>query len=220
MGAGALSTGMTNSWPQDSDTQMEIQAVPLINLQTELGTVYRAQHGDLNAFNDLVLAHQDMVFRQAYWMLNDDEAAADASQEVFLLAFRKINTFNGKAFRPWILKITTNYCLDRLRSNRSHPVIRFDYAEGDDDEPEPFWLADSGETPEQLVERNDVSDWITRCIKKLIPKYRLPLILIDVEGLSYNEAVEILNLPLGTVKSRVARARGKMRSYLNGLAVA
>ncbi len=114
------------------------------------------------------------------------------------------------------MKITTNHCLDRIRFNRSHPTVPLELTKGEDDDPEPFWLANSHDSPEQLVEQEETRRWIMQAIQKLEPAYRLPLVLIDVEGLNYNEVTEALHVPLGTMKSRLARARRKLRQSLGG----
>src|SRR5215208_1353373 len=94
----------------------------------------------LDAFNDLVMAHQDMVFRQALWILGDEAAAEDAAQEAFLRAYHNWHTFDGGPFRPWIMRITTNYCLDQLRRRKAHPSTSLELYTADDEEIEsPSW---------------------------------------------------------------------------------
>lgn len=173
-----------------------------------------AQRGDLNAFNQLVLTYQEAVYRQAMWMMNEEEAAEDATQEAFLNAYRKLHTFHGGPFRPWILRIVTNYCLDQIRAATRRPTINLDQFDPYGDEMEPFWMKDPAESPEQFVERAETNDAIAHAIQRLSPEYRTAVILIDLQELDYQEVSTILGVPLGTLKSRVARARAKLRDDL------
>jgi RNA polymerase sigma factor (sigma-70 family) len=169
--------------------------------------VQSAQHGNLNAYNELVLIYQNIVFRQAIWILKDEEAASDATQETFLQAYRKLESFRGGSFRAWLLKIATNHCLDLIRSSTRHLVIPLEQFDKDDEEIEPFWMKDPAETPEQAAERSETSREIAHAIQRLAPDYREIILLIDLQELEYEEASIMLRIPVGTVKSRVARAR-------------
>jgi RNA polymerase sigma-70 factor, ECF subfamily len=180
----------------------------------EYQAICRALRGDLDAFNELVLAYQDIVFRQAYWMLNEEEAAEDAAQEVFIQVYRKMSIYDGRSFRAWVLKITTNYCLDRIRSAARHPRISLCQTNDEGEEFEPDWMKDTGESPEQAVERSETRHSIACAIHKLTPDYRSAIILIDLQELEYAEAASILQVPIGTIKSRVARGRCQIRTNL------
>lgn len=177
--------------------------------------VRRAQNGDLEAFNELVLIYQDRIFSQALWMLNDEAAAEDAAQETFLQAYRKLHTFRGDSFRAWILKITTNYCLDQIRAGKRHPAQPIDPVNDDGEEIEPSWIKDAGDSPERLVERCEVGAAIAQAVQTLSPEYRAVVILIDLQQVDYVEASAILRVPLGTIKSRLARGREKLRESLS-----
>ncbi len=178
--------------------------------------IRQAQRGNLEAFNELVLAHQERVFRHALWMLGDAAAAEDACQEAFLSAYRKIHTFQGGHFLPWLLKIVTHRCLDYIRSTKRRPALPFSaiLKEDDREDSEPYWTGDPGESPEKAAERTETGDAILRAIQKLSPEFRLAVILVDVQELDYAEACRILRIPLGTLKSRLARARLKLSQDL------
>ncbi len=180
----------------------------------EAQRINRAQRGDLEAFNDLVLIYQDRVFQQAYWMLGEEEAAEDAAQEAFILAFRKINTFHEGSFRAWVMTITTHYCLDQIRSAKRHPQLPLEMTNADGEESEPSWCVDPAEGPEQAVERIQTERFIADAIRHLSPEYRAALILVDLQEMDYHEAAAALSIPLGTVKSRLARARLQLRAGL------
>jgi RNA polymerase sigma-70 factor (ECF subfamily) len=181
---------------------------------SESQSVSRAQRGDLNAFNQLILAYQDIVFRQAFWILREEAAAEDAVQDAFLMAYCKLGTFRGGSFRSWILRITINYCLDQIRSAHRRPSVRFDPADVDGKEIEPIWMKDPRETLEQLIERTETNELINFTIQKLSIDSRMVVLLVDLQDLNYIEASNVLQIPVGTVKSRLARARRKLGENL------
>jgi RNA polymerase sigma-70 factor (ECF subfamily) len=180
--------------------------------------IISSQRGSLDAFNQLVLAFQDSIYHFADWILNDEEAAADATQEVFLRAYRNLNTLRGGSFRAWLFKVTKNVCLDQIRSTSRHPQISLVQMDPEGETPPPQWLKDPRETPEQSAERVEDQNRITGEIRRLAPIYRSVLILIDVNELDYAEASSVLRIPIGTVKSRLTRARCQLRSALQSTA--
>ena len=176
-----------------------------------------AQHNmdDLQSFNELVLTYQDAVYRQAYWIMGDEDAAADATQEAFLRAFRNRQTFRDGPFRPLIMKITTNYCLDQLRRRKTRKAIPLDiYDEYDEEVENPTWLKDPNGSVEDIVERSEMQSWIMECINRLPVEYRTAVILIELQNLDYQEAASIMGVPLGTFKSRLSRARLQLQKWL------
>lgn len=186
------------------------------NPQTEGQWIRRAQQGDLTAFNELVLTYQEAVYRQAYWVMGEEEAAEDAAQEAFVRAYEKIHTFNGPSFRAWILRIATNYCLDQIRRAKCHPVMPLDKADADTDEEHENarWLMDPAASPEQMVEQAELSETVQNCLMKLAPEYRLPLILIEIQEMNYQEAAAVMGLRLGSFKSRLFRARAQFAGVI------
>jgi RNA polymerase sigma-70 factor (ECF subfamily) len=174
-----------------------------------------AQRGDLEAFNGLVLLYQDFLFRIALNVLRDEDAAADATQQAFLSAFRSLRTFRGGSLRSWLSRIVVNASYDGLRRAARARILPLEIFNQDDEEMEPAaWLADPGPSPEAQAETNEFLDAIQVCLQKLPERYRLALLLVDVEGLSYEEAASALEIPKGTVKSRLARARNALRLSL------
>jgi RNA polymerase sigma-70 factor, ECF subfamily len=174
--------------------------------------IRQAQKGNLEAFNELVLSYQDCVFRQALWLLNDEAAAEDAAQEAFYRAYRKIHTFNGPSFRAWIIRITTNYCLDQLRRRKPHPSVPLETCcenTGEADE-NSCWLTDPQPSPEQVVERSELSEGIRQCLLELSPNFRLPIILVDIQEMEYREAAQVMGMRLGSFKSRLSRGRARL----------
>ena len=178
--------------------------------------VEKAQNGDLAAFNELVLMYQEVVYRQALWLLQEETAAEDAAQEAFLKAYRNLHRFTlGKPFRSWLLKIATNHCLDMIRKAQRHPRLPLERrnAAGEEIE-EAYWMKDPQDTPEQAVEKAEAERRIAHAIQRLAPEYRAVIILADLQELDYAEVSAILAVPLGTMKSRLSRARRKLREAL------
>jgi RNA polymerase sigma-70 factor (ECF subfamily) len=174
-----------------------------------------AQRGDLEAFNQLVLLYQDFLFRIALNILHDEDAAADAVQQALLSAFRNLQGFRGGSFRSWLSRIVVNASYDGLRRDARARSLPLEVSNQDDEEMEPAaWLADPGPTPEAQAETSELLQAIQTSLQDLPEQYRLTLTLVDVEGLSYDEAAAALDVPKGTIKSRLARARNALRTAL------
>ena len=184
----------------------------------ETALIRSAQRGDLEAFNRLVLHYQDVVFNQAYRMMGESEAAEDATQETFISAFRNLHSFRGGSFKAWLLRIVTNACYDELRRRKRHPTTSLQPSDNEDDEIEtPRWLRDHSETPEEQLERDELGSAIRHCLDDLAPEFRAVVILVDIQGLDYGEASAVTQKPIGTIKSRLARARMRLRDCLQGV---
>jgi RNA polymerase sigma-70 factor (ECF subfamily) len=181
----------------------------------EAGLIKDAQRGDLDAFNRLVLAYQDRVYNQAYRVLGNHQSADDATQEAFISAYRKLSSFRGGSFRAWLLRIVTNACYDELRRQKRRPTTALEPVDENDEEIEsPYWIADPGELPEEQAVRSELGNAIQECLNQLSNEFRMVVVLVDVQGLDYQEASEVIGKPLGTIKSRLARARYQMRDCL------
>jgi RNA polymerase sigma-70 factor (ECF subfamily) len=183
----------------------------------ETALIQDAQRGDLDAFNTLVLHYQDCVFNTALRILGDEQLAADASQEAFISAFRSITTFRGGSFKAWLLRTVTNACYDELRRQKRRPTVPLEPETDDGDEMEaPRWLTDSALTPEQAAELEELEHAIQHCLDALPTQFRTVVVLADIQGLDYSEIATIARAPLGTIKSRLARARLRLRECLQG----
>ncbi len=174
--------------------------------------IAQAQRGDLHAFNQLVLAYQSTLYNVAYRILGDADAAADAVQDAFVSAYKAIARFRGGSFKAWLLRIVTNACYDQLRVKQRRPTDSLDdmLVEPEHD----TTLRDNSESPEDFVLRQELGLAIQRGLATLPPDQRITLVLSDIEGLSYDEIAEATQVSLGTVKSRLSRARSKLRDYL------
>jgi RNA polymerase sigma-70 factor (ECF subfamily) len=175
----------------------------------------RAMEGDLDAFNQLVLRYQNWAYNYAYTLLGDPALAEDATQNGFINAFQGMGGFRGGSFRGWLLKIVTNSAYDILRRARRHPTQPlFPVDENEEEFDSATWLADPSASVEHAVEQKELSKEIYRILEELPDVYRSVLVLIDVHGLDYIEAAHALQIPVGTVKSRLARARLQMQAKL------
>jgi RNA polymerase sigma-70 factor (ECF subfamily) len=157
----------------------------------EASLIADAQKGKVDAFNELVLTYQSQVYNLAYRIMGDPASAADATQDAFISAYRSLSRFRGGSFKSYLLRIVTNRCYDELRRRKRRPATSFEDVEIDEDA-NPM-LVNGGEKPEEYVERQE---------------------MVDVQGMSYQEIAEVTEVALGTVKSRLARARSKLRDYL------
>ena len=171
-----------------------------------------ARRGDLNAYNALVLQFQDAVYSLAYRLMGDRETAADAAQEAVIAAWRRLDTYRGGSFRAWLLKITANHCYDEFRRRKRAPSVSLEAVTGDDDAFLP--IAAHDETPEQAVQRTELQRAIQNCLMALPPDQRAVAVLSDVEGFDYQAIAEQVGAALGTVKSRLSRARAALRDCL------
>jgi RNA polymerase sigma-70 factor (ECF subfamily) len=178
----------------------------------EIQAIQAAQKGDLAAFNRLVMAYQGMAYNVAFRIVGDADAAADACQEAFLSAFRGIHGFRGGSFKSWLLRIVTNACYDQLRYKGRRPADSLDEIE-DNSEHSPR-LVNGHERPEEYTLRRELNTLIEEAIRTLPPDQRVVLVLSDVQGFAYQEIAEITATSLGTIKSRLSRARAKLRDYL------
>jgi len=183
----------------------------------ELALIQDARGGNLEAFNRLVLAYQELVFNQAFRMMGEVAAAEDATQEAFISAFKNLRAFRGGSFRAWLLRIVTNACYDELRRRQRRPTTPIEPLGDNQDEIEsPRWMADPGETPEEFAERSELSEAIQRCLDDLPQDFRTVVVLVDIQGFDYQEASEVIGRPVGTVKSRLSRARVRLRACRQG----
>jgi RNA polymerase sigma-70 factor (ECF subfamily) len=183
----------------------------------EQALVKAAQHGDLDAFNALILCYQNLLYGIALRMLNDEDIASDAVQEALISAFSKLNSFRGGSLRSWLARVTVNACYDEMRRKRRQREVPMEQFNMEGEEVEDLsWMIDPAARPEQQYESFELEYAIQHSLGKLTPAYREVLTLVDIEGLSYEEASFVAHVPVGTVKSRLARARLQMRCNLQG----
>jgi RNA polymerase sigma-70 factor (ECF subfamily) len=182
----------------------------------EAALIRAAQRGSLDAFNTLVLRYQDAVFTTAYRIMGETQIAADIAQDAFITAYRQIGTFRGGVFRAWLLRIAANRCYDELRRYKRRPTVSVESMGGEESADSPD-LPDPGETPEQIALSNELQQAIQGCISGLGAEQRVVLVMSDIDGLDYESIAAAVGVALGTVKSRLSRARAAVRDCLSGL---
>lgn len=177
--------------------------------------IEKAANGDLDAFNQLVMEYQELAFNVAYRIMADDAAAADATQDAVISMYRKLDSYRGGSFKGWFLRVVTNACYDQLRKQKRRPTVAL---EPETDEGEifdsPVWIADKSAGPEEAVMNTQLEKAIQDCINKLNEKHKVVLVMVDVSGENYETVAEVIQSPVGTVKSRLSRARLKMQECL------
>lgn len=169
----------------------------------------RARGGDLGAFNELVLEYQTLVYNLCYRQLGQRQAAEDAAQEAFVSAWRNLSGLRG-GFRPWLLRIAANACTDELRRRGRRPSSSLDVAMAAG-VPEP---PDEDPTPETTALQGELRREVEAALQHLPDEQRLAVILSDLQGLDYAEVAAVMKTSLGTVKSRIARGRARLREVL------
>ncbi|MFN2221657.1 MAG: sigma-70 family RNA polymerase sigma factor [Chloroflexota bacterium] len=177
--------------------------------------IKQAQAGDVSAYNTLVLHYQDVVYNVAYRIMGEPGAADDASQEAFISAYKALHRFRGGSFKSWLMRIVTNACYDELRRRKRRPQSSLDQIV-EDYESSPLLVSQSTPGPEENRQWTEVVEAITHCLDQLPDEQRVATVLRDVEGYDYSEIAEIMASTLGTVKSRLSRARAKLRDCLQG----
>ena len=170
--------------------------------------------GNTSAFDDLVLEYQNRVYHITLKMTGNEEDAFDLSQETFLKAYRSLKSFRGEsAFGTWLYRLASNLCIDFLRKQKRRgggQAVSLD----EETEWRPRELPDLRYEPQEALERKELRERVRAGLARLPEEQRLILVLRDVEGLSYQEIGDVLQLELGTVKSRIYRARARLAALL------
>jgi RNA polymerase sigma-70 factor (ECF subfamily) len=189
--------------------------------QDEEELIKRSQRGDVAAFNQLVLHYQQIVYGAVYRMVGNADVAADVTQDTFLAAFRGIGTYHGgSSFRAWLLRIGSNMACDHWRRVQRHPADSLEYLTEDDETPSSEILSALASTqpadnPEEMMLTQELQAIIQQGLEKLPLDQRVAVVLCDVQGLSYEEVAESVQVSIGTVRSRISRGRARLRSYLD-----
>ncbi|MFQ5400135.1 MAG: RNA polymerase sigma factor [Anaerolineae bacterium] len=182
----------------------------------EIALIGQAKKGDVHAFNRLVLHYQRAVYNVAYRIMGEPQAAEDATQDAFISAYKSLNRFRGGNFKAWLMRIVTNACYDELRRRKRRPQSSLN--ELTDDNESFAILRSPDEGPEVQRQRVELIQAIERCLDTLPDDQRVAAVLCDVEGYDYKEIAQIMSVSLGTVKSRISRARARLRDCLQGFA--
>ena len=209
--SGTLTMSLPETWGKteefDGDTQL----------------VARALEGDLPSFERLVARYQNKIMGYATRMLSNREEAEDVTQEVFIKAYRSMDSFRGESsFSTWIYRIATNLCIDRLRKKKRSPQQAYSLDEPMDKDEEKGGreIPDTSTEPTRAVEKEELRQRVREMVAEMPEKLRAVLIMCDMQGMPYEDIAKVLNVPVGTVKSRLFHARAdlgrRLRPYVHG----
>lgn len=175
--------------------------------------IVAARAGDVDAFHRLVERHQTAIFNIVLRTVKDPATAEDVTQDAFVRAWRSLDQFRGGNVRGWLMRIGVNRAYDTLRSQKRRPADSLDAL---DYEPSTRWTAGAmtPEHPESHALRGELSEVLERLLARLPDDQRTALLLVDLEGFSYDEAAGIMAVAPGTIKSRISRARSRLREEM------
>jgi len=181
----------------------------------ERDLIRKAKQGDMHAFEELILKHEKIVYNLALRMMNHSEDAKDISQEVFLKAYRSLCNFDERsAFSTWLYRITHNTCIDEMRKRKGKQNYSLEEELENEAGSMQRQIADEGDTPEESLLREEQKSEILQALDNLSAEHKAAIVLRDVKGLSYEEIAEILEVSLGTVKSRISRGRNQLKNEI------
>ncbi len=182
----------------------------------EADLVRVAQKGDPEAFNQLVLSYQDRIFNLAARILGAEDAAEDVAQNTFLSAYLNLPRFRNGSFRSWLFRIATNLCYDEHRRHKRYPVLSIENNDLSEDTLLPLSdFSSSSVFPEAEVEKLELEQVVQHALNLLEDDQRAVVVLVDIQEFDYSQAAHILGIPIGTVKSRLARARVRLTQLLS-----
>lgn len=192
----------------------ETRTITLVE-QNDADLVRQTLCGNTSAYNGLVMRYQRQVYNLAYRMLGNAEDAGDLVQETFLRAYGALASFRQDAsFLTWLYKIASNLCIDQLRSRKARSALSLDVELEEGREP----AADSRNcSPEELAIRDSVQDVVQRAISNLPEKYRVVVVMRHLQDMSVEEIAGVLDMPTGTVKTHLFRAREMLRGRLRSV---
>jgi len=187
-----------------------------VSKDSEGELVLAAQKGDVQAFNQLVLSYQDRIYSLTTRILGDYNLAEDITQNTFLTAYLNLPRFRNGSFRAWLYRIATNACYDEYRRNKRYPVLSIEDEIATEDRISAlFNFSSSDGLPESELERHELALVVRQALKQLDVDQRAVIVLVDQQDLDYQQAAEVLGIPIGTLKSRLARARQQLRQLLD-----
>ncbi len=187
----------------------------------ETQLIARSQQGDVEAFNQLIIQYQQILYGTVFRLLGDYDTASDVTQDAFIAAFRSIRTYRGNSsFRAWLLRIGSNLVYDHWRRVQRHPASSLEAINEEEEDAHSTSLLDTLATtgtegnPEEAVLTQELQEVIQQGIQRLPLEQRTVIVLCDVQGLSYEEVAQVTETTMGTVRSRISRGRTRLRIYL------
>ncbi len=183
-----------------------LQAMPRTSQANDADLVQRLRQGDESAMREVVERYQQRLFALIYGIVRDRHEVEDVAQEVFLKVFTRIDRFNGQSrFYTWLYRVAANAAKDHVKKRSRRPSVALE-----DD----AVLPEHGDGPRQQASRRELREAVRRAISDLSPRYREILTLRELQGLTYNEVATVLRISIGTVESRLHRARAKLKTRL------
>ena len=178
--------------------------------------IIRCQNGDTEAFEELVTPYMGKMINVAHAILQDREGAYDAAQETFLKAFKYIKKFGGRSsFYTWLYRICVNVCMDAIQTRKRNATVDFVYRNKEGEEVDGMdQIPDDAPSPEQLVGAGETRRQIARAMNQLPDEYRTAIVLRELENMRYDDIAKVLKCPVGTVRSRINRARKRLQEIL------
>ena len=192
---------------------------PVGSSDQDAALVRAIQAGDMAAFDQMVVKHKDKLFNMVYWFLGDYQEANDCSQDIFIKVFKSIKKFRSESsFSTWLYRIAINTCKNRLKSSAyrwKKKTVPLENPESSEDGNLSYKIQNNSPSPANELEKKERLMMIQKAINALPQEQNRVIVLRDIQGLSYQEISDITGLNLGTVKSRLARARLALRNKLN-----
>lgn len=182
-------------------------------MENEYDLILKASKNNINAFEELISPYTNQLFNFAFRMLKNREDAEDALQETYLKVYKSLNSFEGNSsFKTWLYRITTNVCLDMLRKQKrqTHQSLNTTDEDGEHE----ISIPDETYSPEISAKKSAAMDVLKKAMDNLNEEHKIAITLRDINGLSYEEIAEAMEINVGTVKSRINRARTQLRKFL------
>lgn len=181
--------------------------------ETEL--IKKCQNGDMDSFDILVSLYSDRAYAVAFGVMGNKHDAGDMTQEAFIKVFKNIGKFNFQsAFNTWLHRIVKNVCIDELRKRKRRSVLSLDATINSGDGEYMLQIPDDSPGIQEILEKEETQKFIWKALNELKENHRLVLVLADIKGYDYTEVAEMLDVPVGTVKSRISRARIKLSEII------
>jgi RNA polymerase sigma-70 factor (ECF subfamily) len=182
----------------------------------EKAIIIKAKKGHMKSFEKLITGYEKRVYNIAYQMFGNEHDAYDVSQEVFIKVYKSLEKFNfNSSFSTWLHRITVNTCIDEYRKKKKHNIVSsIDESYEQDEGSMNKQFVDKGLTPEEEVLKNENVNFVRESIDELKEEHKMIIILRDIKGYSYDDISDILNISVGTVKSRISRARKNLKNII------
>lgn len=203
---------MRNFFPLASSIKCRVKGEPELQ-ESEL--IEKAKKGDIAAFEELLRLHEKKVYTIAYKYMGNYEDAGDITQEAFLKAFQSMHTFRGESsFGTWVSRIAANKALDELRKRKNFQLTSLEEEIALETGSVSKEIAAEGATPEEHYLQQEIGEYLQDLINEMREEYKVVIVMREVEGRTYDEIATILNCSLGTVKSRLSRARNYLKEKI------